>query len=48
MQETVFKRGVRLRLAVMGFKEPYLADHRAVEKSVLPSVKPAENGRGVR
>ncbi len=48
MQETVFQRGVRLRLSEMGFKAPYLADHRKAEAEVLPQVTRAENVRDVR
>ena len=48
MKETVFQRGVRLRLASMGFKEPYLTDHRKAEAEVLPEVTRAENVRLVQ
>ena len=32
-------RGVKLRLAEMGFKQEYLEDHQKVEKEVLPEVR---------
>lgn len=32
-------RGVKLRLADMGFKQEYLEDHKEVERKVLPEVR---------